>query len=186
MMGFDSFGDLTKDTAIYPKFTNAVLADAQEQTLRTITDHLLVQKGDYRDLFTSRKTFMTPLLGTIYRVPVETKEGWEAHEFAADDPRAGLLTQISFLALHSTPGRSSPTIRGKALREVLLCQKVPDPPGNVNFNLVQDTKNPNFPHRPRPARRPCHPGDLHRLPPADRPDGVGAGEFRFARRVPRR
>jgi hypothetical protein len=144
MMAFDAFADLSKDTTIYPKFTNAVIADAQEQTLRTITDHLLTEKGDYRDLFTTRKTFMTPLLGTIYRVPVETKEGWEAHEFAADDPRQGLLTQISFLSLHSTPGRSSPTIRGKALREVLLCQKVPDPPGNVNFNLVQDTKNPNF------------------------------------------
>jgi hypothetical protein len=144
MMAFDAFADLSKDTTIYPKFTNAVIADAQEQTLRTITDHLLAEKGDYRDLFTTRKTFMTPLLGTIYRVPVATKEGWEAHEFAADDPRAGLLTQISFLSLHSTPGRSSPTIRGKALREVLLCQKVPDPPGNVNFNLVQDTKNPQF------------------------------------------
>jgi hypothetical protein len=144
MMAFDAFADLSKDTTIYPKFTNAVIADAQEQTLRTITDHLLTEKGDYRDLFTTRKTFMTPLLGTIYRVPVATKEGWEAHEFAADDPRQGLLTQISFLSLHSTPGRSSPTIRGKALREVLLCQKVPDPPGNVNFNLVQDTKNPNF------------------------------------------
>ncbi len=144
MMGFDAFADLSKDTTIYPKFTNAVIADAQEQTLRTITDHLLVAKGDYRDLFTTRKTFMTPLLGTIYRVPVETHEGWEAHEFPADDPRAGLLTQISFLSLHSTPGRSSPTIRGKALREVLLCEKVPDPPGNVNFNLVQDTKNPQY------------------------------------------
>jgi hypothetical protein len=164
MMDFDAFADLSKDTVIYPKFTNAVLVDAQEQTLRTITDHLLMRKGDYRDLFTTRKTFMTPLLGTIYRVPVETKEGWEAHEFAADDPRAGLLTQISFLALHSTPGRSSPTIRGKALRQVLLCQKVPDPPGNVNFNLVQDTKNPNFKtarqrleaHRTQPTCAGCH------------------------------
>ncbi len=144
MMGFDSFGDLTKDTTIYPKFTNAVLNEAREQTLRTITNHLLVQKGDYRDLFTTHKTFMTPLLGTIYRVPVDVRDGWEAYTFPANDPRAGLLTQISFLTLHSTPGRSSPTIRGKALREVLLCQKVPDPPGNVNFNLVQDTKNPQF------------------------------------------
>jgi hypothetical protein len=144
MLGFDAFANLSKDITIYPKFTNAVIADAQEQTLRTITDHLLVQKADYRDLFTTRKTFMTPLLGTIYQVPVDTREGWEAHEFPAGDPRAGILTQISFVSLHSTPGRSSPTIRGKALREVLLCQKVPDPPGNVNFNLVQDTKNPQF------------------------------------------
>ncbi|HTJ64333.1 MAG TPA: DUF1592 domain-containing protein, partial [Alphaproteobacteria bacterium] len=48
MMGFDAFADLSKDTAIFPKFNNAVLADAREQTLRTITDHLLVEKGDYR------------------------------------------------------------------------------------------------------------------------------------------
>ena len=31
----------------------------------------------------------------------------------------------SFLSLHSHPGRSSPTRRGKALREIFLCQKVP-------------------------------------------------------------
>ncbi len=144
MLGFDAFADLSKDTAIYPKFTNAVNVEAEEQTLRTIVDHLLARKGDYRDLFTTRNTFMTPLLGTIYRVPVNVREGWEPYQFPANDPRAGLLTQISFLALHSTPGRSSPTIRGKALRQVFLCEKVPDPPGNVNFNLVQDTTNPNY------------------------------------------
>jgi len=27
---------------------------------------------------------------------------------------------------------------------VLLCQRVPAPPGNVKFNLVQDTNNPNY------------------------------------------
>ncbi|MEQ9447574.1 MAG: DUF1588 domain-containing protein, partial [Rhodospirillaceae bacterium] len=48
------------------------------------------------------------------------------------------------VALHSHPGRTSPTLRGKALREVLLCQKVPDPPGDVDFAVVQDTAHPNF------------------------------------------
>ena len=52
--------------------------------------------------------------------------------------------QGSFLALHSHPGRTSPTLRGKALRETILCQKIPDPPGTVDFNLVQDTKNPLY------------------------------------------
>ena len=33
---------------------------------------------------------------------------------------------------------------GKAVREILLCQKVPLPPANVNFTLVQDTKNPQY------------------------------------------
>ena len=69
---------------------------------------------------------------------------WEPYEFAASDHQAGILTQASFVALHSHPGRSSPTLRGKALRELVLCQKVPDPPGNVNFTIVQDTANPNY------------------------------------------
>ena len=148
MLGFDSFETLAKDAVIYPKFTFEVSHDAQEQTLRTITDHLLTQKADYRDLFTTRKTFLTPLLGSIYRVPVPVQsgslDGWVPYEFPEGDPRAGILMQASFVALHSHPGRSSPTIRGKALREIMLCQKVPDPPGNVNFTIVQDTDNPQY------------------------------------------
>jgi len=148
MLAFDGFGTLAKDTSLYPKFTSQVLRDAQEQTMRTIVDHLLVQNADYRDLFTTRKTFMTPLLASIYKVQASFPEGvlnpWVAYEYPANAEQAGILTEASFVGLHSQPGRSSATVRGKALREVMLCQKVPDPPGNVNFNLVQDTNNPNF------------------------------------------
>ncbi len=144
MLEFDSFETLSKDTTLYPKFTFRVVDDAAEQTLRTITQHLLVENGDYRDLFTTPRTFLTPLLGSLYRVPVASPDGWAPYEYRSDDVQAGILTHLSFVALHSHPGRTSPTLRGKALREVLLCQKVPDPPGNVDFNIVQDTANPDF------------------------------------------
>jgi hypothetical protein len=144
MLGFDGFGALQKDPQIYPKYGSAVGTDAQEQTLRTIADVLVTQNGDYRDIFTTRRTYLTRLLGSVYAVPVSVPTGWEAHDYPDGDPRTGILTEVSFVALHSHPGRSSPTIRGKALREIFLCQKVPDPPGNVNFALVQDTKNPAF------------------------------------------
>jgi hypothetical protein len=144
MLAFDSFDALAKDSVLYPKFSLKVANDAREQTLRTIADFLVTRHGDYRDLFTSRETFLTRNLGMLYRVPVVTRDGWEAHRFPADDPRAGLLTEISFLALHSHPGRSSATLRGKAIRELLLCQTVPMPPANVNFSIVQDTGNPKY------------------------------------------
>ena len=148
MLSFDQFDTLAKDPTLYPKFTFKVLGDAQEQTLKTIVDQLLVEKADYRDLFTTHKTYLTPLLASIYRVQAVFPDGmpaaWISYEFPKDAAQAGILTQASFVALHSQPGRSSATVRGKALREVLLCQKVPDPPGNVNFNLVQDTANPNY------------------------------------------
>jgi hypothetical protein len=141
MLQFDGFNDLFKDPAIYPAYTTAVAKDAQEQTLRTIVTHLVGEKGDYRDLFTTRQTWLSRPLGIVYRMPVETRNGWERAEYPADGYRAGILTDVSMLALHSHPGRSSPTLRGKSLRETFLCEKVPDPPANVNFSIVQDAVN---------------------------------------------
>ncbi|CAN7631046.1 DUF1592 domain-containing protein [Phenylobacterium sp. LjRoot225] len=138
MLQFERFDDLSKDPAIYPAFNSDVAADAQEQTLRTIVDHLLTKKGDYRDLFTTRDTFLTRSLGVIYRTPVPTRGGWDALAFDKDGNRAGIQSHVSFLALHSHPGRSSPTLRGYAVREVFLCQQVPDPPANVNFSAIEE------------------------------------------------
>jgi hypothetical protein len=136
MLAFDSFESLAKDPQVYPSVTAATLADAREQTLRTIIDHLLTQNADYRDLFTTRKTFMSMALAAVYGTP--TGAGWSPYEFAEDSPRSGLLTHVSFLAAHSHAVRSSPTQRGKAMRELLLCQHVPDPPPNVDFSKLED------------------------------------------------
>src|SRR4029079_7658790 len=141
MMNFDDFTELAKDGTIYPAFTASAAADAREQTLRTIINFLITETKDYRDLYTTRQTFISPTLAAIYGVT--TLPGWNTYEFPKDSGRAVLLTQVSFLALHSTPGRSSPTLRGKALREILLCQPVPPPPPNVDFSIV-DNPNPNL------------------------------------------
>ena len=117
MLNFDGLAMVEKDPTLYPRFSRTVIVDAEEQTLRTIADHLVAQRGDYRDLFTTRRTFMTRTLGTVYRVPVSAEKGWEPFEFPQDDPRAGLQTQNRFQALHRPKGRSSPTLRGKAVRE---------------------------------------------------------------------
>lgn len=139
----DQIDNLSKDALIYPAFTSSVAQAAREQTLRTIVDLLVDNKGDYRDLFTTRRIAMTRALGPIYDVPV-SKAGWSMYEYPAGDPRQGLLTHASLLALHSHAGRTSPTLRGKAIRETLLCQTIPSPPANVNFAVVQDVNNPTL------------------------------------------
>jgi hypothetical protein len=136
MMEFERFNSLAKDPTAYPAVTGSTLADAREQTMRTIVDQLITRNGDYRDLFTTRDTFMSMNLAAVYDIPAV--DGWVPYEFPEDSQRAGLLTQISFLASHSHPARSSPTLRGKALRELFLCQKVPPPPPNVDFSALED------------------------------------------------
>ncbi len=145
MLEFELFADLTKDISIYPTFNSQVAVDAQEQTLRDITRHLIDNNGDYRDLFTLRETALTRSLSVIYRIPVRTRNGWEVGEFPENGPRAGIQNHISFLALHAHPGRSSPSLRGAAVREIFLCQEVPDPPADVDFSAVQDASQEAMP-----------------------------------------
>ena len=170
MLGFDEYDTLSKDTQFFPEFTPKIVEQSREQTLLTIVDHVVYQKQDYRDLFTTQKTFLTRGLAAIYGVPIADRgdngqpDHWVPYTYQPGDPRAGILSQISFAALHSPAGRTSPTQRGKALREYLLCQQVPPPPGNVDFKFVTDTKNPALKttrdritaHRSEPMCAGCH------------------------------
>jgi hypothetical protein len=143
MLDFAKFEIVSKEPAFFPQFTNRIKDDAQEQTLRTLVDHLVTRQGDYRDVFTTRHTYLNRALASIYGVPLieRTDNGqpmrWQPYTYPENDPRAGLLAQVSFTALHSPAGRTAPTDRGKAVRENILCQRVPAPPGNVDFTQVE-------------------------------------------------
>lgn len=167
MLGYDQFQGLAKDQALYPKFNSDLANDAREQTLRTIVQLLITDDGDYRDLFTTRKTFMNRSLGALYKVPVSVDGmgGWAPYTFPENSHRGGILSLAGFLMLDPThEGRSSPTIRGKSIREQLLCQPVPQPPPNVDFAIVQDVSNPLYKtarqrltvHQENPACAGCH------------------------------
>lgn len=185
MLGFDDFAVLSKDGAIYPAFVGDTVQDAREQTLRIIVDQLLVRKADYRDLFTTRSIFISPSLGPLYGVTAPP--GWTPYEIPEGSPRIGLLTQIAFLASHAHPGRSSATRRGKALRELLLCQVVPRPPPNVDFSLIEDPKSTIRTARERLAAHRANPvcAGCHKITD---PIGLalenfdGAGQYRVTER----
>ena len=142
MLAAEGFDLVAKDPIIYPAFTSLVVGQAREQLLRTLVDHTVVRDLDYRDLFVTRKTFMSRDLAAIYQVPVSAAPGqWVEFEFPEGGARAGVLTLAGFLARYSHPGRTSPTNRGRGLRETLLCQRVPDPPPNINFSLFEDQEH---------------------------------------------
>ncbi len=167
MLQFDRFASLSKDAALYPNYSGDVAKQAQEQTLRTIVDELVVRNGDYRDIFTTNKTYLTPMLASAYGVPMTTKWGdfqdWQPVTLPASMPQAGVLTQIGFAALHSSSGKTSPTLRGKAVRELFLCQEVPPPPPEVDFSKFEGANGATTSvreaisaHASNPACAGCH------------------------------
>lgn len=127
--------DLVKDPKIFTQISPDVGPSARQETLLG-AEHLAFDlDGDFRDIFTTRNTFVNHKLASIYNVRAPAGTGFGPVTLRSSQPRRGLLGQLSILALYSHPTTSSPTLRGKFVRTILLCQGVPPPPVNLNTAL---------------------------------------------------
>jgi hypothetical protein len=145
----DRVDGLAKDPAVFRHARAELWVSAKEETLRTI-EALVFGGGDYRDLFVSRTTFLDRRLASLYGVPAPSRDGFAKIELPASSGRLGILGQAAFLASNAHPVSSSATLRGKYVREVLLCQSLPPPPANVDTSLPEpSTSSPTLRERVR-------------------------------------
>ena len=144
MLMLDTFDTVSKDALIYPKWGGAMAPSAREETLRSVINLTLRENGDLRDLMTTRKTFINRSLAAVYDVDFSFDSDWVPYQFPADSGRSGIVTQVAMLSMFSHPGQSSPTKRGVALMDILLCEPTPTPPANVDFSAINDVNNPTL------------------------------------------
>jgi len=135
---FDRLTTASKNRRKFPYFTRET-ANAMITEARTFVSDLVWNDGNFMDLFTANYGYVSPELARIYGVPPPAKD-FERVTFPANSERAGILGQGLFLALTAKPDESSPTARGLYVRELFLCQHVPDPPPGVNTNLPPVTE----------------------------------------------
>ncbi len=90
----------------------------------------------YGDLFTADYTFLNAELASYYGQPAPAGDPSAFQKVTLTGGRGGILTQGSFLVAQSRPTHTSPTSRGKLVREMILGEPVPPPPPNVNTNLT--------------------------------------------------
>ena len=129
--------DITKDPTVFTHMSPEVGASAREETLRGVVENVVYEDGDYRDLFTTTRTFLDRKLASIYNVRAPVREGFGEAFLDEDGHRRGVLGHVSFLALQSHAVNSSATLRGKFVREVLLCQYIPPPPSDVDTSIPE-------------------------------------------------
>ncbi|MES1183208.1 MAG: DUF1592 domain-containing protein [Myxococcales bacterium] len=102
------------------------------ETNKLIDKVVFDQPSSYLDLFTSTQTYVNATLAAQYGLtPPAGGEGWVSY---ADDKRAGILSHGSVLAAFSKFSDTSPTQRGIFVQTRLLCNKVGNPPANVNVD----------------------------------------------------
>ena len=133
-------------------------------------------------MFDTRVAFVDRELAGIYGVTAPAS-GVARVELPADGLRLGLLGKAGLLAQNAHVKETSPTLRGKFVRERVLCQSIPAPPNDVVTVIPEP--NPNAPTMRERLAAHREVGQLRRLPLADGSDRPRVRELRRARRVPR-
>jgi hypothetical protein len=150
--------DEAKDATLFPEFNDTLRAAMKEETLRFTTSTLFDGDARLETLLTSSRSIVNAPLGKLYGVTAAADYG------PVDlDPsqRAGLLTQASILTRTAHSDGSSPTRRGKFVREALMCQPPPPPPPGVDTTPPPRTPNQTrralyAQHATNPVCAACH------------------------------
>ena len=150
LLEFRHFAEMTKDAARFPEFNENTAPAMQEELEQFIVHTIHDQHGGYRDLMTSRVTFVNDELASLYGVEAPSEPFGEVT--LPDTERSGLLTRLGFLALNATPYDPNPIHRGKFVNKHVLCNAVPPPPdmftipdgveGNTNRERIENATGP--------------------------------------------
>ncbi len=181
---------ITRNQATYPLFTPTTNASMRRE-VELLVDHVVQEGGDARGIFSTRQTYVNSDLAALYGVDAPGADVSTFVPVSLPETRAGLLTLGAFLTMNAHETDTSPTARGKYVRERVLCQVVQPPPPDIDTNL--DPPEGEAPktirerleeHRKNPACSGCHafidpPGFLF-----EHFDSVGAYRAEYAGDLP--
>jgi hypothetical protein len=129
-LALDELESLEKDRTVYGELDDSLRAALRTDVLATIEEFTFGEGADFRSLFTTRVAYVESKLASLYGLPA-VGAGTTRVELPASAMRVGLLGKVAFLAANAHPNTTSPTKRGKYVRERLLCQSIPAPPPEV-------------------------------------------------------
>ncbi len=124
---FDALDE--KSESHFPEFAD-VRSDLYEETIRFFTE-LFQKDGSVLSILDADHVFVNESLAKFYGIPGITGADWRRVDGAAQYGRGGILALGSTLAKNSGASRTSPTLRGTWVSEVLLGEKLPKPPPDV-------------------------------------------------------
>jgi hypothetical protein len=164
-MHLDRIATQAKDAGMFADYTAALQAGMARDMKGTWESVVFDDKVSVLDLFRTTKVVVNADLARLYGLDATglTSTTFQARSLPADGPRAGILSKAGFLSQFANQKEGSPTLRGKFIREALMCLVVPPPPGNVNVSLPDPpadmpmTKRQRLEqHRVNDACKGCH------------------------------
>jgi hypothetical protein len=136
-IGLPNLATLEKLPDRFPAFSPTLAVAMRQETLMDLGQAALSTQ-DFRTVFNSSKTFVNAELAKLYGISGVSGSGFVQVDVPAE--RRGLLGNASILSLYAHADVSSPTLRGKFIRQILMCQSIPAPPPDVDTTLPDETE----------------------------------------------
>lgn len=156
---------VTRNTETYPQFNALLPAQMRTEVELLVEDVVYRRDADFRSIYSTRDIYVTNHLAALYGVdaPGATPIAFVPVTLPQDGPRAGLLTLSAFLTMNAHETDTSPTLRGKYVRERVLCSVVQAAPDDVDLDIdpepsdePQTLRQRLEAHRDSPACASCH------------------------------
>ncbi len=128
--------DNKPETFLYPDFTGQLRDDLVRET-QLLFMHLVRQDRSLLEFLTADYSFLNERLAVHYGIPAVSGNEFRRVDYP-DESRRGVLGHGSVLLLTSMSERTSPTLRGKWVMDVLMGSPPPPPPPDIP--AFEDTK----------------------------------------------
>jgi len=129
----------SKNATLFPLYSADVNA-AMQGELPALLNYMLAS-GDHslRTLLTTNLAFVNAPLAAVYGVPAPAGDPSQLVQVTLPEQqgRSGLLTQAGFMSVMSHPDQTSPVLRGKFVRTMLLCDPPDPPPDDVDISIPE-------------------------------------------------
>jgi hypothetical protein len=127
-----AIGGISPDPNFVPGVGAMIPGELQQET-QTFVDNVFWNDGKTDTLFGANYTYVNPDLAKFYGLTVPSGTGATSFVQVMLDPtqRAGVLTLGGIQAANAKQNQTSPVLRGKFVREQILCQEVPSPPAGI-------------------------------------------------------
>lgn len=126
----ERFGSIRPSESRFPGLPGDFGDLAAEENRRFVRDVVFERHGGYSDLLTSNETFVNGELAEVYGLPGDFGDDFRKVSL---DParRAGVFTQVGFLALNATSVNPDPIHRGVFLARRITCTEIAAPPADI-------------------------------------------------------
>lgn len=133
----DRLDTVSKHAETFPQMSPTMTRSMKREIETMIADIAFDRDADLRELFETNKAWVNEDLARVYNLPGEFGAELTASTHPANSPRSGIITTAGFLALNAHETITSPTFRGRFIRQSLLCQEIPPPPPGVVTELPE-------------------------------------------------